>query len=67
MVTTEIFVENYKKYDYDSYIFGKLTRYVFIPSVNGKKHIKFRAHCYSFLKHGEKSLFGIEKKNGVYS
>jgi len=59
VVTTEMFIENYAKYHYDSYIFGN-SRAMYYAVGEWEKHIH-STNCYHFEAWGE-SLFGVEKK-----
>jgi hypothetical protein len=59
IISTETFLSNYKKYNYDSYIFGN-SRSMFYTINEWEKHIH-ASQCFHFDAHSE-TLFGVEKK-----
>ncbi len=58
-ISTETFINNYPKYQYDSYIFGN-SRSGYYSIADWEKHIH-STRCYHFDASGE-SLYGIERK-----
>jgi hypothetical protein len=59
VISTETFLNNYKKYYYDSYIFGN-SRSIFYLVSDWKKHITAK-ECFHFDA-SEESLYGIDRK-----
>ena len=58
-VATEVFLNNYKKYNYDSYIFGNSRAKTFHIN-EWERHIS-SANCFQYAVSNE-SLYGVEKK-----